>query len=83
LIGGPETVLALGALGQDKKTFQNCNETPSTASSNFSVTVTKSLTVTFTNGFTETIGGNLQASLGSPQSGSAALGISGSRQLVS
>jgi hypothetical protein len=78
-VGGPETVLAVGALGEDKKTFQNCNDTPSTASANFSVNVTKSLTLSFTSSFATMIAGNLNASVGSPGSASAAIGISGSR----
>jgi hypothetical protein len=78
-IGGPETILAVGSLGEDKKTFKNCNSTPSSAGAVFSANVSKTLAVSFTNGFSTTVGGNLTVSAGAPGYGSAAIGISGSK----
>jgi hypothetical protein len=78
-IGGPETVLDVQTLAEDKKTFQNCNTENANPSANFSATITKSLTVSFSKTFSETLSGQLNLSAGAPRSGSAAIGIGRSK----
>ena len=77
-IGGPETVVAVGAIAQATQTFRNCGG-QGTANAGFSVSVTEGLTVTFGTSFSESASGNLSLSGGAPGSGSAAIGISGSK----
>jgi len=79
LIGKPATVLAVGALANDTKTFQNCNSVGSTAQANFSENVTETMSLAITNGFSTTASGTLNATAGAPGEGSAAIGISGSK----
>jgi hypothetical protein len=77
-IGGPETVVAVGAIAQATQTFRNCGG-QGTANAGFSVSVTEGLTVTFGTSFSESASGTLSLSGGAPGSGSAAIGISGSK----